>query len=139
MGKYVRAEHVDAYQIEFSDADKESAKKGLAVSSHGSHIKHEDGVFSVLIHLGDDAKQAKEGEWVVTEKSGNKRIETDEDFGSNYFERDEDEDDEDPGEEKEDEQPSEPATPPVEAIVESLPSEKVSETTQGEVSETAVD
>lgn len=65
MGKYLRAVLASAYQVSFSDPDKDSAKKGIPTTSHGSHIKFENGEFSVLIHLGDDAKLAKEGDWVV--------------------------------------------------------------------------
>lgn len=90
MGKYFREQKAEAYQIEFTSEDKEKAKKGIPVSSHGSHIKCDGEEFSVLIHLGDDAKLAKEGDWVVTEDGGRKIIVSDEVFQETYFLDDED-------------------------------------------------
>lgn len=89
MGKYLRAVLASAYQVSFSDSDKDSAKKGIPTTSHGSHIKFEGGEFSVMIHLGDDAKLAKEGDWVVEEEGGRKLIVSAEDFPDIYEEYDE--------------------------------------------------
>lgn len=89
MGKYARLLAVDAEQIEFSEADKAQAKKGIPVATYGSDIKYEDGVFSVLIHLGDDAKQVKEGDWVVTEEGGRKVVVSADEFPELYQEYEE--------------------------------------------------
>jgi hypothetical protein len=149
MGRYIRAAYVDdAYQVKFSEADKEEAKKGLAVSSHGSHIKHEDGVFSVFIHLGEDGKQVKEGDWVVTEGQKSYVVSAD-DFDENFQEIEEDDDQgedvqsKEPEDVKSDEPPADiplvhdapPITmiPVAESIVE--PAKEA----QAEGSETAVD
>ena len=86
MGKYVRPLLADAEQIQFTEADKESAKKGIPITAYGAHIKHEDGEFSVLIHVGEDAKLAKEGDWFVTEEGGRKLILSDDKFKDIYQE-----------------------------------------------------
>lgn len=162
MARYVRAAFIDhAYQVKFTDEQKEEAKKGLAVSSHGSHIKHDDGVFSVFIHLGDDGKQVKEGEWVVREGS-NSYVVSEDDFEEKFQEVDEDgdpvwnhateakEDEEDLGKKNEDvppveTEPKNDETPVIDPVKETFPQTPstapvvTSDEGKSEGSETAVD
>lgn len=87
-GKYVRPVFAEAFQVEFSEADKASAQKYIPTTAHGSTIRYQDGEFSVLIHLGDKEQHAKEGDWVVTEETGKKFIMSDEEFEENYEQSD---------------------------------------------------
>lgn len=82
MAKFTRSIAVDAYQIQFDAASKESAKKSIPTTSHGSHIRYSDGLFSVLV----GQQHAFEGDWVVTEESGFTSIVTDENFKNDYTE-----------------------------------------------------
>jgi hypothetical protein len=89
MGKYIRAQRVDAEQIEFTDEAKQAVKSGTPTTAYGGHIKFEDGTFSVPIHLGEDAKLANEGDWIVKEEgTGKSLIVSNEQFEEDYFEED---------------------------------------------------
>lgn len=79
MSRYTREIEVEAYQIHFSEKDKEIAKKGLPVYSHGTTIRCEDGALSVLI----GTRHAFEGDWVVTE-GGQLNLYTDEAFRATF-------------------------------------------------------
>lgn len=95
MGNYIRGVSADAYQIKFTDEEKEAVKKGIPRVAFGDHIKLNDGVFSVAIHLGPDVKIANEGDWVVKEEDGKMLIATDDAFEEVYTElADEDEEEE---------------------------------------------
>lgn len=82
MSKYTRQIEVEAYQIQFTDKDKNVAKKGLPVNSHGTTIRYDEGLFSVLI----GTKHAFEGDWVVVE-GGQTSIYTDEAFKALFTEK----------------------------------------------------
>lgn len=84
MSTYTRQIQVDAYQIEFTDNDKNVAKKGLPVNSHGTTIRYDEGLFSVLI----GTKHAYESDWVVVE-GGQTFIYTDEAFNALFTEKSE--------------------------------------------------
>ena len=83
MPKFSKTIIVDADQVDFADKDKEIAKRGLPVATHGDHLRHEDGVYSVFVHLGEDGKRANEGDWIVVE-NGKKSIVPDEEFKKTY-------------------------------------------------------
>lgn len=96
MGNYIRGVSAAAYQIKFTDEEKDAVKKGVPTVAFGDHIKLNDGVFSVAIHLGPDMKIASEGDWVVKEEDGKMLIATDDAFEEVYTElADEDEEEED--------------------------------------------
>lgn len=84
MGTYIRGLSAKAYQIQFSDEDKDNVKKGIPATAFGDHIKLSDGVFQVAIHLGQDAKLANEGDWVVEEEGGNRYILSDAAFHDQF-------------------------------------------------------
>lgn len=81
MPKFTRKTEVDAYQIVFDEQSKESAKKGIPTSSHGVHIRYDEGKFSVLV----GQQHAFETDWVVKE-NGMDVIYTDENFKALFSE-----------------------------------------------------
>lgn len=81
MARYKHSVEAEAYQVYFSERDKEIAKKGLPAYSHGTTIRYDEGQYSVLV----GSKHAYEGEWVVTE-NGQVSILGDESFKKEYTE-----------------------------------------------------
>lgn len=84
MENFTRVIKAKAYQITFEDKDKEDARKGIPVSTHGNTLRYDQGKFSVLIHTGENGQHAFEGDIVVTEENGKVLIMTEGEFEKFY-------------------------------------------------------
>ncbi len=81
MAKYSRTIEVDAYQIAFTDQEKDAAKKGIPTRAHGGYIRYDEGKYSVLV----GQQHAFEGDWVVG-SNGFLTIYSDENFKKDFTE-----------------------------------------------------